>query len=67
MAPMVPCASVDIFKAKLDKLLCDIKGFKMYINDILVLGKGRFSLHIYQIRVIFSRLCVAGLIVNYPK
>ena len=37
--PMGMCASGDIFQAKADKLLGDIKGLKTYINDILVLIK----------------------------
>ena len=38
--PMSMCASGDIFQAKFDELLGDIKGVKTYINDILVLGEG---------------------------
>ena len=37
--PMGMCASGYIFKAKLDKLLSDIKSVKTYIDDILVLSK----------------------------
>ena len=37
--PMGMCASGDIFQDKEDKLHSDIKGFKTYINDILVLSK----------------------------
>ena len=61
------CALGDIFQDKLDKLLCDIKGVKTYIDDILVLIKQSFSKHIYQIRVTFTRLRTAGLKVNAPK
>ena len=61
------CASGDIFQAKIDKLLSDIKGVKTYINYILVLSKERFEKHIDQLRIIFSRLRAAGLNVNAPK
>ena len=38
------CASRDIFQAKVDELLGDIKGDKTYIDDILVLGKDSFEI-----------------------
>ena len=44
--PMSMCASRDIYQAKVDKLLSDIKGVKMYIENILVLGKDCFRTHI---------------------
>ena len=65
--PMGMCASGDIFQAKVDKLLSDIKVFKTYIDDILVLGKVSFENHIDRLIVIFSRLRAAGLKVNAPK
>ena len=40
--PMGVCALGGIFQAKVDKLLGDIKGIKIYIDDILVLRKDRF-------------------------
>ena len=44
--PMGICASGDIFQAKVDKLLVDIEGVKMYIDDILILRKDIFENHI---------------------
>ena len=41
------CTLGDTFQYKLDDLLSDIKGVKLYINDILVLSKEIFSKHIY--------------------
>ena len=61
------CAYHDIFQAKLYELLSDIKGVKMYIINILVLGKGGLSQHIDQIIIIFSRLRATGLKLNAPK
>ena len=40
--PMGVCALGGIFQAKVDKLLGDIKGIKIYIDDILVLRKDIF-------------------------
>ena len=37
--PMGICVSGDIFQAKVDKLLGDIKGVNIYINGTLVLRK----------------------------
>ena len=61
------CASVDIFQAKVDKLLVDIEGVKTYIGDILILSKDIFENNIEYLRIIFGRLCAAGLKVNAPK
>ena len=43
--PMVICASGDIFQAKVDNLLGDIKGVNIYINDIIFLNKEIFYKH----------------------
>ena len=56
-----------IFKAKSDELLGYIKGFKTYNFYRLVLRKGGLYQHTYRLIVIFTRLCAAGLKVNYLK
>ena len=61
------CASGEIFQAKVDELLSDIKGFNTYIDDILVLDKGIFSQYIYQLIVIFVRLRNTVIKVNASK
>ena len=43
--PMGMYASRDIFQAKVDKLLSDIKVIKTKIDDMLVLGKYSFENH----------------------
>ena len=65
--PMGMCASGDIFQAKVDKLLGDIKGIKTYIDDILVLGNDSFKNHMEQLIIIFRILRAAVLKVNAPK
>ena len=40
------CASGDIFKDKVDKIIGNVKEVKIYIDDILVLSKESFSKHI---------------------
>ena len=61
------CTLGDIFQSKVDKLLGDIKGVKMYIDDILVLSKDCFRNHIEQLEMIFGRLRAAVLKINAPK
>ena len=65
--PMGMCSSGDIFQAKVDKLLGDTEGVKMYIDGILGLSIDCFGKHIYQLIMIFSRLRAEGLQVNAPK
>ena len=64
--PMGMCASGDIFQAKVDELIGDIEGIKTYIDDILILIKNIFEKHIDQLRILFGRLCTAGLKVSTP-
>ena len=61
------CTSGDIFQAKVDELIGDIEGVKMYINDILILIEDWFKKDIEQLRIIFSILRVSVLKVNAPK
>ena len=67
MVPMELCASGDILQAKVDDISSDIKGVKVYINNILVLGKGGFSQRIEHLRVIFASLRDSGIIFNAPN
>ena len=61
------CTSGDIFQAKVDKLLGDIKGVKTYVDDIIVLSRDRFKKHMDQLIMIFDRLRATGLKDNAPK
>ena len=65
--PMGMWDSGDIFQAKVDKILSDIEGVNMYINDILVLSNDCFKNHTEQLRITFGRLGASGLKVNAPK
>ena len=44
--PVRMCTTEDIIKAKLDELLSNIEGVKIYIDNILVLSKDIFPKHI---------------------
>ena len=65
--PTGMCDLGDIFQAKIEDLLGDIEGVKIYINYLLVLIKEFFSKYTKQLRIIFGRLRAAGLKVNDPK
>ena len=61
------CSSKDIFQAKLEELIGEIKGVKAYIYYIFFLSKDWFRKHIEHLRMIFRRLLAAGLKLNAPK
>ena len=61
------CASGDIIQAKVDELIDNIKGAKIYIDNLLVLRKDSFEKQIEQLRIIVVRLRGAGLNVNAHK
>ena len=58
------CASGYIFQSKVNELLGDIEGVKIYIDDILVLSKDCFRDHIEHLKMIFGRLHTVDLKVN---
>ena len=65
--PMGLCTLVDIFQVRVDNLLGDIEGKKTFINDIIFFGEDCFKNHIEKSRIIFRRLCAAGLKVKAHK
>ena len=65
--PMGLCISGEIFQAKVNELLRDIKGLYAYINDILLTTKGSFEEHLQQLRTCFQRFRNVGLKVNVGK
>ena len=65
--PMGMCASGDVFQAKVDNLLGNIKGVKTCIGDILVLIKDSFEKNIGRPKIISGKLRAVGLKVNEPN
>ena len=65
--PMSMYYSGDIFKAKVDNMVCGIEAIKIYIDNIFVLIKDILSNHIKQLRIVFDILSDARLKVNAPK
>ena len=52
------CSLDDTLQDKVDEMLGEIEGVKIYINDLLVLSKKRFYKHIEQLRITYSTLHV---------
>ena len=65
--PMGVSCSPDIFQAKIYELLGDIQGTKAYIDDILVIHKGKFYEHLQQLEEVFRRCKKANLQLNADK
>ena len=61
------CASGDTFEDKVEEILGDIEGVKIYNDNILVLSKDNLSKHIEQLRIFFDGLRATGLKINAPK
>ena len=59
--------SPDIFQAKIYESLGGIEGTKAYIDDILVVERGRFDEHLEQLDEIFRRCQKTGLKMNAEK
>ena len=57
----------DILQAEVYEILDNIEGVKIYIDGILILGRGNLSQHIDQLRVIFYSLCAAVIRANDYK
>ena len=65
--PMGMVISGDLFQSKMYDLIGDIKGVRIYIDNILCIGKSSFAEHIKQLEEIFCRFLKAGLKVNAAK
>ena len=48
-------------------LYMDMEYMQSYIEDIMILGKGIFTQHMYQIIVIFDSMSDLGLKLNAPN
>ena len=65
--PMGMCTSRYISQVRVGDLLDNIEGVENYIDYILVFNKDCFRNHVEQMRMIFVRLCAAGLKVDVSK
>ena len=65
--PMGLCNSPDIFQEKMSNLVDDLEYCRAYIDDLLVITRGSWELHLEHLQQVFTRLQQAGLKVNAKK
>ena len=65
--PMGVSCSPDIFQSKIYELLGDLEGTKAYLDDMLVIHKGKFYEHLQQLEEVFRRCKKANLQLNADK
>ena len=59
--------SPDIFKEKMSGLMQTLEYVKTYLDDLLVLTKGKFTYHLPKLELVLHRLLQAGFWVNVEK
>ena len=65
--PMGLCNSPDIFQEKMSELMTGLEFARAYIDDLLVVTQGDFSMHLDQLEQVLTRLAEAGLKINATK
>ncbi len=65
--PMGLCNSPDIFQEKMSSLMADLEFVRVYIDDLLVIGKGSWIDHLEQLETVLQRLKEKGLRINARK
>ena len=65
--PMGLCNSPDIFQEKMNDLMQDLEFARAYIDDLLVITKGDFNVHLSHLEKVLTRLSTAGLKINATK
>ena len=61
------CNSPDIFQEKMSKLMAGLEFARAYLDDLLLITKGNFGEHLYQLEQALTRLSEAGLKINASK
>jgi hypothetical protein len=64
MLPMGFAESSDIFQVEMGNLMATLKYVRAYIDDLLVITKGRLDDHLYKLKQVFIQLRDAGLKIN---
>ena len=65
--PMGLCNSPDIFREKMNDLMQDLEFARAYIDDLLIISKGDFTVHLNHLEKVLTKLSTAGLKVNATK
>jgi hypothetical protein len=59
--------SADIFQAEMGNLMATLEYIRAYIDNLLVITKGRLDDHLDKLKQVFIRLRDAGQKINAPK
>ena len=62
--PMGLCNSPDIFQEQMSELMYGFDFIRVYLDDLLVISKGDYIIHLSRLENVFSRLAEAGLRIN---
>ena len=65
--PMGLCNSPDIFQEKMSELMTGLEFARAYIDDLLIITKGPFKLHLSHLEQALNRIQLAGLKVCAAK
>ena len=65
--PMGVCIAMDVFQQRLEEILATVDHVYVFIDDILVIGKGSWDDHIKQIDKVLKILYDFGMQVNPLK
>jgi Reverse transcriptase (RNA-dependent DNA polymerase) len=61
------CNSPDIFQEKMSCLMVDLEYVRAYIDDLLIITKVTYLVHLQKLATVLTRLQQAGLKVNANK
>ena len=59
--------AVDIFQEKMSNIMRDLNFVKVFLDDLLIVTKGRLQDHLHKLSVVLSRLRDAGLRIKVSK
>jgi hypothetical protein len=59
--------SADIFQAEMGNLMATLEYVRAYIDNLLVITKGRLDDHLDKLKQVIIQLCDAGLKINATK
>ena len=65
--PMGIAGSPDIFQAKMSELMMALEYVKAYLDDLLIISKKTLKDHLEKLRVVLTKLRLAGLKFNSTK
>ena len=61
------CNSPNIFQEKMRDLFADLESVRAFIDNLLILTKDTWNIHLKQLDLLLNRLDQAGLKINIKK